>query len=62
VADALPYLLGFAVGLVTYRWCIGRVARSRELAVTNRQLWTQTLVLVALPLAVALTIAWWVFE
>jgi ABC-type uncharacterized transport system permease subunit len=62
VADALPYLLGFVVGLIAYRWCIGRVARSRGLDVTNRQLWTQTLVLAGLPLAIGLTIAWWIFE
>jgi hypothetical protein len=55
----VPYLIGFVAGLVTYRWCIGRVARSRGLTVTNRQLWTQTLALIALPLAAVLTVAWW---
>jgi hypothetical protein len=34
------------------------VARSRSLTVTNRQLWTQTLVLIALPLAAVMTVAW----
>jgi hypothetical protein len=62
VADALPYLFGFIVGVATYRWCIGRVARSRDLTVTSRQLWIQTLVVAALPLAVALTLAWWFLE
>ena len=62
MADAIPYVLGFVVGVVTYRCCIGRVARSRELDVTNRQLWSQTLALAALPLAIALAIAWRIFE
>jgi hypothetical protein len=60
VADAVPFLLGFVAGLLTYRWCIGRVAQSRGLDVTSRQLWTQTFVLIALPLAAVLTLAWWV--